>query len=133
MARVILDTTVLIGSERSGAAIGELIADDDDVAIATITAAELLVGVELADGRHRRRRAAFVQSVLDTVPVEVYDLPIARAHSRLLAQVRRSGRPRGAHDLLIAATALARDRVVVTADAGGYLDLPGVLVRSVGA
>lgn len=130
MARVILDTTVLIGAERSRHSIEVLISDDDDVAIAAVTAAELLVGVELADSARRQRRAAFVQSVLDTVPVEVYDLVVARSHAGLLGHVHRSGRPRGAHDLLIAATARVRDRVVVTGDAAGFADLPGVLVRS---
>lgn len=129
MARLILDSTVLIGVERSGRDLNRTIADDDDVAIAAITAAELLVGVELADEAHRPARAAFVRSVLDTVPVEDYNVQVARAHALLLAQVRRSGRPRGAHDLIIAATAVACDRSVVSADATAYADLPGVLVR----
>lgn len=130
MARVILDTTALIGAERSRRLIDRLISDEDDVAIAAVTAAELLVGVALADDAHRARRTAFVASVLDTVPVEVYDLAVARSHAELLAHVRRTGRPRGAHDLLIAATARARERVVVTVDARGFADLPEVLVRS---
>jgi tRNA(fMet)-specific endonuclease VapC len=130
VARVILDTTVLIGAERSRDGLDRLVRDDDDVAIAAVTAAELLVGVELADDRHRPRRAAFVQSVLDTLPIEIYDLPVARAHAQLLAHARRSGGTRGAHDLLIAATAVARERVVVTADGAGFADLPGVAVRT---
>lgn len=129
MARLILDTTVLIAAERSGRALDRIIADDDDVAIAAITAAELLVGVELADDRHRSTRAAFVRSVLDTVPVEDYDTAVAREHASLLAHVRRSGRPRGAHDLVIAATAVTRDRIVVSNDAAAYADLPRVTVR----
>ena len=130
MARVILDTTVLIGVERSRSGLDRLLSDEDDVAIAAVTAAELLVGVALADDAHRAHRSAFVASVLDTVPVEDYDLAVARAHADLLVHVRRSGRARGAHDLLIAATARARDRMVVTADAAGFADLPGVPVRS---
>ena len=54
MARLILDSSVLIGVER-GRRLDRLIRDEDDVAIASITAAELLVGVHLADdGRPRR-------------------------------------------------------------------------------
>jgi tRNA(fMet)-specific endonuclease VapC len=109
----------------------DLIGDEDDVAIATITVAELLVGVELADEANRPRRRALVDSVVATLPVEDYDLEVARSHAQLLAHVRRSGRRRGAHDLVIAATALARNRVVVTADRGGFSDLPGVGVRLV--
>ena len=130
MARLILDTTVLITAERSQRALNRLINDDDDVAIAAVTVAELLIGVHLADEPRRAKRGAFVQSVLDTIPVEEYDVPVARAHADLLAHTRRSGRPRGAHDLLIAATAVARDRIVVSADAQAFDDLPGVLVRT---
>lgn len=106
-----------------------VIGDDDDVAIAAITVAELLVGVELADRSYRQQRSRFVEAILTTLPVEDYDLETARAHASVLAHARRTGRPRGAHDLLIAATALARQRTVVTADAGGFDDLPGVAVR----
>ncbi len=107
-----------------------LIGDEDDVAIAAVTAAELLVGVELADGRRRERRRRYVEELLETVPVEDYDLEVARSHATLLAHVRREGRPRGAHDLIVAATALARDRVVVTTDAAGFAGLPGLEVRA---
>jgi tRNA(fMet)-specific endonuclease VapC len=50
----------------------------------------------------------------------------------LLTAVRRAGRPRGAHDLIIAATALATARTVVSADLTGFDDLPGVVVRTPG-
>jgi tRNA(fMet)-specific endonuclease VapC len=108
----------------------ELIDDEDDIAIAAVTAAELLVGVELADAKRRKKRAEFVESVLALVPVEAYDLGVARTHAGLLAHTHRSGRARGAHDLLIAATALQRDRAIVTADAAGFADLPGVSIRT---
>lgn len=100
--------------------------------IAAVTAAELLVGVELSEGKSRQRRRAFVEAVLATIPVEPYDLDVARAHASLLAHTRRSGRPRGAHDLVIAATALARTRTVVSADPSGFEDLPGVALRPLG-
>jgi tRNA(fMet)-specific endonuclease VapC len=50
-------------------------------------------------------------------------------HARLLAATRRSGKPRGAHDLIIAATAIGSGRVVVTADARGFAELPDLVVR----
>jgi tRNA(fMet)-specific endonuclease VapC len=54
---------------------------------------------------------------------------VARAHAALLAHTGREGRPRGAHDLLIAATARKSSRTVVTADYRGFADLPQVEVR----
>jgi tRNA(fMet)-specific endonuclease VapC len=129
MARLILDTSILIGAERGRARLDRLIDDSDDVAIAAVTAAELMVGVELADEEHRGGRAAFVRSVLDTIPVEDYDLQVAEAHAELLAHTRRVGRRRGAHDLMIAATAVSRARVVVSHDLAAFAELPGVSTR----
>ena len=82
--------------------------------------------MHLADDEHRERRASFVEAVLATIPIEDYDLDVARAHADLLAHARRTGRPRGAHDLLIAATAAATRRTVVSADADAFAELPGV-------
>lgn len=127
MARLILDTTVLVAVERSREGLDVIVADDDDVAIAAITAAELLVGVHLADDARSEVRAAFVDAVLATIPTVDYDLAVARAHAELLAHVWRTGRPRGAHDLIIAATGRATSRVVVSADASAFADLPGVV------
>lgn len=81
-------------------------------------------------GKAAAARAAFVEDVLDTIPVVAYDAAVAEAHARLLVHVRRQGTPRGAHDLLIAATASATGRAVVTADATAFVDLPGLQVHS---
>lgn len=106
-----------------------MIGDEDDVAIAAVTVAELMVGVELAHRRRKAARRAFVESLLTTIPIESYDIEVAKVHAILLTHTRREGRTRGAHDLLIAATARARSRTVVTADAAGFDQLPEVAVR----
>jgi tRNA(fMet)-specific endonuclease VapC len=125
LARLILDTTVLVDAERGGDALGEAVDDGDDLAVAAVTVAELKVGVQLARGRRREGRERFVASILEAVSVEAYDLGVADAHAALLAHVRRTGTPRGAHDLIIAATARARHRKVVGFD-GDFAELPGV-------
>jgi tRNA(fMet)-specific endonuclease VapC len=71
-------------------------------------------------------RQRFVAAVLDAVSIEVYDLNVAEAHAALLAHVWRTGTPRDAHNLIIAATARARERQVVSFDRGGFAELPGV-------
>jgi tRNA(fMet)-specific endonuclease VapC len=118
----------LVDAERGGDSMAEAINDGDDVAVAAITVAELRVGVQLAKGRRRDKRERFVAAVLDAVSIEPYDLEVAEAHAALLAHVRRTGTPRGAHDLIIAATARARERGVVSLDQGGFDDLPSVTV-----
>ena len=129
MTRLLLDTTFLIDAERGGVDIDGAIADDDDVAIAAITLAELRVGVLLADDRRLDERASFVAAVRSGLPVVGYDVDVADVHADLLAHIRRAGTPRGAHDLIIAATAWATGRDVVTADRSAFEGLPGVEVH----
>jgi tRNA(fMet)-specific endonuclease VapC len=125
--RLIIDTGVLIVSERGRTGLMDIIAEDDDLVIAAITVAELRTGIELATESHRAARAEFLVKVLETLPVEPYDLATAEAHGRLLAHVHRTGTKRGAHDLMIAATAVATKRTVLTTDRGAnFNDLPGV-------
>lgn len=132
--RLILDTGVLIASERGlSRAVADAVDADDDVAIAAVTVAELRTGIELASARHRAARTEFLVTVLETLPVEPYDVEVAEAHGRLLAHVHRSGTPRGAHDLIIAATAIATRRIVLTTDRSARMqDLPGLDCLTIG-
>ena len=130
MTTLLLDTTFLVDGERAGDHLDDLIADEDDVAVAAVTIAELRVVVELATSANRHVRELFVDTIIAAIPIIDYDLRVAEVHARLLAEVRRRGRPRGAHDLIIAATARATGRVVLTADATAFSDLPDVAVRA---
>ena len=126
MDRLIIDTGVLVAIERRDLD-AAVIADDADIALAAITVSELLVGVELATPRHREQRRRFVDALTSTFTVLPFDQTVAEHHAHLVADARRSGRPRGAHDLLVAATARATGRRLVTSDARGFESLPGVV------
>ena len=128
MERLIIDTGALIALERGSADASDVLPTDADVAISAVTVAELLVGVELADDRHRARRQAIVEGVVSRVEIIAYDLAVHH-HASLLAHARRVGEPRGAHDLQIAATARATDRTLITTDTTGFANLPGVTHR----
>ncbi len=130
MTRLLLDTTFLVDAERTRRNLDQVVGDDDDVAIAAITVAELRVGALLADGGHRQAREAFLAEVQDAIPVIDYGLDVAEAHAALLVEVRGQGAPRGAHDLIIAATAVQSGRVIVTADARRFAALAGVETRT---
>jgi tRNA(fMet)-specific endonuclease VapC len=130
VARLILDTSFLVTAERSGTPLAAQLADEDDLVIAAITATELLLGVQLADARHKAARETYVSEVFELIPIEDYDLAVARVHASLLHWTRRAGAPRGAHDLMIAATAVATGRTVVTSDIRGFDGLPGVTVQA---
>src|SRR5688572_21053322 len=113
----LIDTSVIIGFERRGhqdRLISVLVAGQL-LALASITASELLSGVERANSLQRRQyRLAFVEAVLRIVPVIPFDLLIAREHARLDAQLRTVGQLIGANDLLFAATALTHEMSVLT-------------------
>ncbi|MQM25695.1 PIN domain-containing protein [Glycomyces albidus] len=124
--KLILDTGVLIGVDR-----GELRLDsigyDDDALIASITLSELMVGAILANEARRAERQRMVDFVLETFPVVDFTADTARVHADLSVQARRTGSPRGAHDLMIAATAVMIGAKLVTTDiAARFGDLPGV-------
>lgn len=129
MERLILDTGVLVALERRGELPQDVLPNDADIAIAAITASELLVGVHLADQRHQSGRKATVDAILERFDVLVFDLVTARHHAALLTHARRSGRPRGAHDLQVAATARSTGRLVLTTDNNAFDDLPDVSYR----
>ena len=123
---LILDTDVLIAYERG--TIDRAAFRNDGLAIAAVTVAEYRVGIEMADTVERAAtRARWLDVVLSEVDVLEYTRRTADHHARLLAHVRRSGRPRGAHDLIIAAHASETSRIVVSRDAKArFDDLPGV-------
>lgn len=129
MERLILNTGVLIALERGRQIPADVLPDDADIAISAITASELLVGIELADDQRRASRQATVDAILATFDVIPFDLDIAREHASLLAHARRTGRPRGAHDLQIAATARATGRLLLTTNGHAFDDLPAVRHR----
>jgi tRNA(fMet)-specific endonuclease VapC len=125
--RLILDTNVLIAYERG--TIDRAALDNDELAVAAVSIAEYRVGIELADTATRAAdRARALAAIVSSVDVLEYTEATAAHHARLIAHVRRSGSPRGAHDLIIAAHALETGRVILSRDtAARFGDLPSVI------
>jgi len=126
---LILDTSVLIAAERGRLRIEALFQDHaaDAVGLAAVTASELLHGVHrAADAATRARRAAFVDALLDMIPVIPFGLREARRHAELWAELMRTGTPIGPHDMLIGATALARGDAVATLNTRDFQRVPGL-------
>jgi predicted nucleic acid-binding protein len=124
--RLILDTNRLIESERTGTLPG--VKPDDELFVAAISVAELEAGVLLArHPRHTERRRAHLDHVRATCGILVYTPTTASVHAELLAHTTRTGTPRGAHDLIIAAHARENDLEVMSGDDHArFGDLPGV-------
>jgi len=127
----LIDASVLIAAERGKLDLNKLLVEQagEEVAIAAITASEMLHGVHRATRRdHRVKREAFVEHLLAYLPVLPFDLVTARVHARLWAELAAKGTSVGAHDLLIGATALATGAKVATRDLRSFPRIPGVSV-----
>ena len=128
----LIDSSVIIDFERRGHNVDVLqsAVGDEPAAIATITASELLVGAHRADTLERGQlRRLFTEDVLEWALVVPFDLLVARTHARLWAELATSGQLIGAHDLIIAATALAHGHSVLTHNVRDFDRVPGLTVR----
>lgn len=127
----LIDSNVLIDAERGRFSLPALLHDfaDEPLALSAITASELLHGVHRAlDARVREKRQRFVEYLLEIFPVLPVDLEAARIHAVIWANLQRDGQMIGAHDLLIAATALACGYGVITTNSIEFQRVPNLVV-----
>jgi tRNA(fMet)-specific endonuclease VapC len=127
----LIDTSALVDAERGGGALGR-VPEEDEHAISVVTVSELLHGVHrAADGARRTRRRAFVEHVLAELEMLPATVEVARIHADLWAQLEASGEVIGAHDLWIAATALAHGMRIATTNVREFGRVPGLDVLAV--
>jgi tRNA(fMet)-specific endonuclease VapC len=124
----LIDTSVLIAVQRRQLDPQQLEGDEDDeVAIAAITASELLHGIHRLENAVARTRAErFVERILAVIPVIAFDLDVARVQARLDAELSSKGTSVGDADLTIAATAVWLDYRVATRDLRSFPRIEGL-------
>jgi tRNA(fMet)-specific endonuclease VapC len=128
----LIDSSVLIAAERGDLALDAFSARyaQEDVAISAVTASELLHGVHRArTPGQRHRRQAFVEGLLAQLPAIAFDLTVARVHASLWADLAKRGVAVGERDLMIGATAIARNYTVATRDERSFSKIPGLSVQ----
>lgn len=88
------------------------IQDRGNIALSAVVRSELHTGALLsAKPAENRERVEMFCALFACLP---FDAEVADTHAGLRAQLRRVGAMIGAHDLMIAATAVTRDLIVVT-------------------
>jgi tRNA(fMet)-specific endonuclease VapC len=125
----LIDSSVFIAGERGRVDLADLLASfrGEPLALSAVTASELLYGLHRSrTPAQRERRNAYVEAILTQMTVLVFDLTVARVHSAVSAELDRSGRRVGAHDLMIAATAMAHDYRVATRDLRSFPKIQGL-------
>ncbi len=129
---IILDSSILVAFERRKFNLERLLAEQAPPAIAAITAAELLIGVERADTPQRRsRRESFVQNIFDRLPVIPFDMTQARLFAVHFADLAARGEMIGDRDLQIAVTALSLDFDLATLNRGEFARVTGLKIVDV--
>jgi tRNA(fMet)-specific endonuclease VapC len=126
---ILIDSSVLIAAERRQLDLDAQLRDhhDAEIGIAAIVASEMLEGVHRQSGGVRRARTQrFVEQLLHVLPVVPFDLDVARVHALLSADLGAAGTPVGAHDLLIAATAVHLGAAVATRDLRSFPKIRGL-------
>lgn len=124
-----IDTSVIVAIERGRLDPAVLHEEDEDepIAIAAITASELLHGVHRLKGAVARTRAErFVERLLDAIPAVPFDIDVARVHAQLDAELSASGASVGDADLMIAATAVWLDYRLATRDLRSFPKIEGL-------
>lgn len=127
----LIDSSILIAAERAKRGLDDLLHHhaEEEIAVASITASELLHGIHrAATAAQRARREGFVENILAVVPIIPFDVVAARVHARLWATLSAKGVLIGAHDLLIGATALAVGCAVASRDKRSFAKIPGLVV-----
>lgn len=123
----------MVAAERKTFRLEELLRSlgAEAVAMAVITAAELLHGCHRAtDPGIRARRLAFVDGLLQAIPVLPFGIAEARRHAELWADLARGGGPIGPYDMLVAATAVAQGYALVTLNRREFARVPGLKLLS---
>lgn len=116
---MILDTSLLIAAERGDWDMAAFIQgrEEEPFGLSVISVSELLHGVHRANSKKRRlKRSAYVEKIIELFPIYPFDLTAARIYAEIWAHLLGKGLPIGAHDLLIASTAMSRGFSVASAD-----------------
>jgi tRNA(fMet)-specific endonuclease VapC len=89
----------------------------------------LLIGVERAETAQRRaKRAAYVEMLLSSIPILDFSAPMALIHARMIANLPKRVTA-GAHDAIIAATAIYHGHAVLTRNISDFRIFSGLSVE----
>lgn len=132
---VILDSSVLIGGERRGESVRQILKrvqaahGDIDAALSVVTIVELTHGIYRAKSdSDRDRRRVFGNELRRDMVVHPVTIEIAELAGRIEGEQATRGVSIAFEDLLIGATALHLDYAVVTNNVRHFQAIPGLTV-----
>ncbi len=126
--KYLLDTDTVSFALRGLGRVGERLRQTPpaDVAVSSITEAELWYGVEK---RRSRKLAALVAAFLEPLCIVEFDRAAAKIYGTLMNRLEQSGVTIGMSDTMIASLGISRHLVVVTGNTRHFSRIRGLAVE----
>lgn len=112
--KYLLDTNVIIRFLRGETTLFSLFDDEENLFVSSISVGELMYGAELSSKAEFNRETYFgLCQALNIIAPNEY---ISAVYGKVKASLKRSGHPLPENDIWIAATAIAENLTLITAD-----------------
>jgi len=132
---LILDTSVLIASDRRGESVEDILRQaraahgEVDIALSAVSTVELTHGIyRTRTDNHRERRRAFAEGVFSDLIIHPVSLDIAQLAGRIEGEQAAKGVSIAFEDLVIGATALHLGFDVATLNERHFRLIPGLKI-----
>ncbi len=120
-----LDTNIVVEYLRGNQSVaGQIEAHLPDVAISSLTLAELLYGAQVS--ARPNENTDKINQLLEIIEVVDFDQPSAEKYSRIRAALKHKGKPTGEMDMLIAAVTLSHESILVTHNTKHFENIEGL-------
>jgi len=122
---ILLDTNVVVAFLNGNELISRRIRDEvDEISLSTLVIAELDYGVKIS--KKSKENLEKLYRFLDVVQIVPFDIECAKIFGTVKSKLRMIGRPTGEVDALIAATAMAHDATLATANRRHFENIEGL-------
>jgi len=127
---ILIDADVIIQAERGNFDLHAwmLSLPNEEFKLGAITVAELWHGAERATGFHRAKRRLFLERLFAVFEFVPYTDQTGIEHARIWAELEASGQVIGAHDMILAATAIQSGNTVATFNKRHFSVVKGLTV-----
>ena len=125
---ILLDTNVVVAFLNGQGSVLKRIKDEiDRIALTPLVIAELDYGAKVS--HKAKENLEKLYRFVDIVQVVPFDIECAKAFGTIKSRLRSLGKPTGEVDALIAATALAHEAILVTANKRHFENIEGLKVE----
>jgi tRNA(fMet)-specific endonuclease VapC len=125
---ILLDTNVVVAFLNGDKSVLKRIrVEIDKIALSTLVVAELDYGAKVSQKSEENLENLY--RLVDIVQVVPFDIECARIFGTIKSRLRSLGKPTGEVDALIAATAMAHEAILVTANKKHFENIEGLKVE----